>query len=129
TLLGSKLATMLVTRQFAGFAEAKESRPDPADEPAYQFEAVYTAEVWRNVRGGISTGSAYLDNVDLTLAIDAERAWGWSGVSAFVYGLHARRRPRARSDWRERPFHLPRDVAGGACGSVAGASMALAVRP
>lgn len=59
-----------------------------ADEPAYQLATVYTADLWRNARGGLRTGSAYLDNLDVTFELDAERAWGWSGVSAFVYGLY-----------------------------------------
>ncbi|HEX7115279.1 MAG TPA: carbohydrate porin [Steroidobacter sp.] len=88
TLLRSKLATVLVTTQFAGVGDAKEPVAVDADEPAYQLASVYTADLWRNARGGLRTGSVYLDNLDVTFELDAERAWGWSGVSAFVYGLH-----------------------------------------
>ena len=86
--LKSGLAAMLFTTQFAAVANTGESNADGADGSAHELAAVYTADVWHNTRGGIRTGGAYLDNLDLTLAVDAERAWGWPGVSAFVYGLY-----------------------------------------
>lgn len=85
--LQSGLATMLFTAHCAAAANT-ERDADGADDGAHELSAVYTADVWHNARGGLRTGSTYLDNVDLTLAVDAERAWGWSGVSAFVYGLY-----------------------------------------
>jgi porin len=54
----------------------------------YQFAALYTADLWRNASGGLRTGSAYLDNLDLTLAVDGESAWGMKGISAFAYVLY-----------------------------------------
>lgn len=53
----------------------------------YAFEAVYTGEIWGNAAGGMRRGAAYLDNLDLTLEIDAERAWGWTGATFFAYVL------------------------------------------
>lgn len=52
------------------------------------YEIVYTGEFWSNQRGGIKKGNAYIDNLDFTLTLDADEAWGWSGVSAFAYILH-----------------------------------------
>ncbi len=52
------------------------------------FEAVYTSDLLRNASGGIAEGSAYLDNLDLTLEIDAEALWGLPGVEVFLYGLY-----------------------------------------
>lgn len=51
------------------------------------FEAVYTGETWSTVAGGLHHRTRYLDNLDLTLTIDADAAVGWHGGSAFVYGL------------------------------------------
>ena len=56
--------------------------------PAIKLSALYTTEVWRNVDGGIRPGWRYLDNLDLTLTVDAERALGWRGITLFVYGLY-----------------------------------------
>jgi len=41
-----------------------------------------------NVRGGVRRGSRYLDNLDVTLVVDAERAFGWGGATLFAYGLY-----------------------------------------
>ena len=51
----------------------------------YVFGAVYTGEIWKNTAGGIKRDAAYLDNLDLTAEIDAERAWGWDGATFFAY--------------------------------------------
>ncbi|MGH8175709.1 MAG: carbohydrate porin [Steroidobacter sp.] len=59
-----------------------------ADLQPYELEATYTADVWRNMQGGIRTGGAYLDNLDVTLSVDGERAWGVRGLSAFAYALY-----------------------------------------
>lgn len=55
---------------------------------AYELDITYTGEVWRNTRGGIRTGNSYLDNLDVQLAIDGERAWGVPGLTVFGYLLH-----------------------------------------
>ena len=78
------LTAVLFTLQLGAAAEANERD----DAPAYDFEAVYTADLWRNTRGGLRTGGVYLDNLDVTLAVDGERAWGARGVSAYLYGLY-----------------------------------------
>lgn len=56
--------------------------------PAVDLSAVYTGEVWSNRRGGLRRGARYLDNLDVTLTIDAERALGWRGAKLFVFGLY-----------------------------------------
>lgn len=56
--------------------------------PAVDLSVVYTGEVWRNARGGLRRGERYLDNLDVTLTVDAERALGWRGVTLFAYGLY-----------------------------------------
>lgn len=62
-------------------------RADEADGPI-DFGAVYTAEIWRNVSGGLEQGTVYLDNLDATVTIDAERLFGWRDTRVLVYGLY-----------------------------------------
>ncbi len=54
----------------------------------YQFEAAYTGEFLSNVSGGISTGSVYLDNLNMTLDVDVSEAWGFGSGQLFVHGLY-----------------------------------------
>lgn len=70
---------------FALDARAEEIGGAPS---AFALEAVYTADVLSNVRGGLNTGMRYLDNLDVTLEIDGEQALGWQGATFFVYGLY-----------------------------------------
>ena len=55
---------------------------------AVDLSVVYSADVWSNVRGGTKRGSRYLDNLDVTLTVDAERVFGWRGATLFAYGLY-----------------------------------------
>jgi porin len=57
-------------------------QPGPID-----FSAVYTSDIWTNVRGGLRRGTRYLDNLDLTAKLDADRAFGWRGATLFAYVL------------------------------------------
>ncbi|MBB6096515.1 porin [Povalibacter uvarum] len=61
---------------------------DEVAEPAVALSAVYTADLLRNTSGGLKTGNAYLDNLDMTLSIDGERAFGLPGLTLFAYGLY-----------------------------------------
>ena len=56
--------------------------------PAVDLSVLYTAELWADARGGIRRGTRYLDNLDVTLTVDAGRALGWQGATLFVYGLY-----------------------------------------
>lgn len=64
------------------------STADAERVPAVSLGATYTGEIWGNVRGGLRRGVRYLDNLDVTLDVDAERAFGWSGATIFLYGLY-----------------------------------------
>ena len=57
-------------------------------EPAIDLSVIYTAEVFRNTRGGLGRGTRYLDNFDMTLTVDGERALGWRGATLFADGLY-----------------------------------------
>ena len=54
------------------------------DQPVVQVDALYVGDVWRNTTGGLRTGSAYLGNTNLSLAIDGERAVGLDGTTFYV---------------------------------------------
>lgn len=71
--------TLLVT-----FLFVEPARADPAE---VELEAVYTAEVFGNARGGLSQGVRYLDNLDLTAAVDLDRTIDWRGATLFAYLL------------------------------------------
>ena len=62
---------------------ARDSYSEP--EAALTFEAAYTAEGWRNVRGGISSDGAFLDNLDLVATLDA----GHLGLTATTLSIAA----------------------------------------
>lgn len=57
-------------------------------ESAYGLAVVNTGEFWRNTRGGLSTGSGYINILDVQLVIDGETAWGVPGLTLFGYVFH-----------------------------------------
>jgi porin len=61
------------------------------DAPPLVIEAAYTGDAWRNVSGGLRRDDTYLDNIDVIATLDAERAFGWSGTTILVSGLHNNR--------------------------------------
>ena len=54
------------------------------EEPAVSVDARYVGDVWRNTTGGLRTGSAYLGNANLAVAVDGERALGLGGTSFYM---------------------------------------------
>jgi porin len=66
-------------------ADATEGTPDTGP---LQIEAAYTGEAWRNVHGGVRRDGTYLDNIDLVVTLDAERAFGWKRTTLLISGLH-----------------------------------------
>ena len=61
----------------------EKKQPSPVN-----LSVLYIGELWRNASGGIRRGDRYLDNLDVTLKIDADRVVGWHGATLFVYGLY-----------------------------------------
>jgi porin len=55
--------------------------------PAVELSATYTGEAWRNVHGGLRTGSVYLENLEAAAEVDMERAFGWRGATVRVSGF------------------------------------------
>lgn len=68
--------------------DAQVHHGEPDQPPAIDLSIVYTFDLWYNARGGLNRAGRYLDNLDLTLAIDAERAVGWDGATLFFNGLY-----------------------------------------
>lgn len=61
------------------------------EENGISLEAAYIGELAHNFDAGLVNNrkeSIYLDNLDLTLTIDTEKAGLWSGGTFFVYGLY-----------------------------------------
>lgn len=56
--------------------------------PAATLDTVYTAELWSSLSGGAATGNRYLDNLDITVDVDAGQAWGLEGLQIFGYVLY-----------------------------------------
>ena len=61
---------------------------DKKQPPVVDLSVLYIGELWANTGGGIRRGERYLDNLDVTLTIDAGRLIGWHGATLFVYGLY-----------------------------------------
>jgi porin len=72
----------------AKFASASDLCVQCDADDALSMSATYTGEAWRQMSGGLDTGTVYLDNLDLTMDVDAARAFGWRGVEMFAYALY-----------------------------------------
>jgi porin len=68
-------------------AMAEEPESPESSQP-WTLSTVYTADLLRNERGGVAVGNAYLDNLDVSLAVDGERTFGVPGLQLFAYGLY-----------------------------------------
>ena len=53
-----------------------------------EFSADYTADIVSVASGGISTGTEYLDNLDLELEIDVSDLWRAGAGSILIHGLY-----------------------------------------
>lgn len=87
---------LVVLALIAAPAAAQDKRPSdsrptadaPNDKTAMRYSIVYTAEVQANADGGVRRGVRYLDNLDLQLSVDLDRAVGLTGSEVFVYALY-----------------------------------------
>lgn len=62
-----------------------EAAAEPA--PLLSIQVAYTGDVWGIASGGLEGGGAYIDGLDVQLALDLDRALAWSGAQIFVYGI------------------------------------------
>jgi porin len=53
----------------------------------FPVEITYTVDVFHNAQGGLRRTTAYVDNLDLTLTVDAEKLGLWKNGTLFVYAL------------------------------------------
>lgn len=58
------------------------------ERPLLALGAAYTGERWSAVEGGVATGGAYVDNLDLTAEVDGERTLGVQGLKLFAHVLY-----------------------------------------
>jgi len=63
--------------------------PPPAPPPPspYQLKLMYTGEAWSN-SGGLHTGGDYMNNIDASLSVDTERAFGWTGGRFYIEAFY-----------------------------------------
>lgn len=59
-----------------------------ADEGAWTHDIVYTADVTGAVSGGAKKAGRYLDNLDVIVDGDLEKAFGWRGATVHAYVLN-----------------------------------------
>ena len=57
----------------------------------FEFSAQYTADILGAVSGGLSTGTEYLDNLDVELEIDVAEAWSVGAGTILIHGLYNNR--------------------------------------
>jgi porin len=50
-----------------------------------EISATFRADNFSNVSGGLSRHGAYMHNVDLSLCLDGEKMFGWTGTSAVIH--------------------------------------------
>lgn len=62
--------------------------PDCSPDAAIELEVAYTGEMWRQVSGGVASGSRYLDNLEVTAFADAGLLFGVDGLTFFGYALY-----------------------------------------
>jgi porin len=73
----------------SGGARAGAQAPsNNAGPPAYQLKLQYTGEVWDNASGGIKTGTNSQQNIDASLKVDTQKAFGWQGGRFFIEGFY-----------------------------------------
>lgn len=84
TLLAWAPAVQAQDERPTGYPRSANERPGAA----VTLSSVYTGEVRGVLSGGLRRGVRYLDNLDLQVAIDGERAIGWTGGRLFAYAIH-----------------------------------------
>lgn len=77
-----------VIAPLAAFASASVCASQPFDSGGYHLETSYMGEVWHAASGGLTTGSSYLDNLDIKLTIDGEQALNKPGLTIFAHALY-----------------------------------------
>ena len=58
------------------------------DEAPLLIDVTYSADIWHAARGGVRTGTRYLDNLDIVVEADMARLVGWNGATIGAYVLY-----------------------------------------
>ena len=87
-MLHKKVFAYTAATLVAFSASAISSTSFAEEAPIWTHDVVYTADVIGPVQGGISKSGRYLDNLDVTLDGDLERAIGWKGATVHAYVLN-----------------------------------------
>lgn len=61
---------------------ASGAAPDVPD--GVVLQGVYDGDIWRNAHGGRARGTVYTAHLDTSLALDAEKLWGWEGTRFYL---------------------------------------------
>lgn len=61
---------------------------DKFAEAGVTFDLYYKLDAWRNFSGGVKTGNQMLDNLDVKMTVDGEKAADLSGTTFFLYLLN-----------------------------------------
>jgi porin len=69
------------------FADNSKTDKDQEDSP-YKLGMLYTGEEWYNARGGLRAGNSYMNNIDLRLSTDLDKAYGWKGGKFIAEGWY-----------------------------------------
>jgi porin len=85
-------APMGTTQGVKPFSQAIKAEDETSP---YQLKLQYTGELWDNAAGGIQTGTAYMQNVDAQMRIDADKGFGWKGGRIFLEGYYESSRSMA----------------------------------
>ena len=87
-LLGKMLALVLsaLLPTISALAEDAPQATPSSEIDGFNFNFVYTGE-FATSSGGLLSGDAYLDNIDMTLETDLESLLGWSNSKLMIYVL------------------------------------------
>jgi porin len=75
-------------REYWDHVSRWEGLRDSLENKGISFETIYTAEYWANTQGGMKCDRTFLSNLDLTMAVDTQKADLWENGTFFVYALH-----------------------------------------
>jgi porin len=56
--------------------------------PTVSLQTAYAGDIRQVASGGLKSGGAYLDDLDLQLSVDFERAFAWHGAQFFFYAIY-----------------------------------------
>jgi porin len=77
----------------AASIQAAAAAPGEEATPGVRLDAAYVGDLWRNTRGGLGVGDAYLDNLDLMATVDGGQRLGIAGLTLHAHVMYNNGRP------------------------------------